>query len=350
MKAKNTRDHFRGCLLGGGIGDALGWPVEFLRQEEINKRVLKGELESIFEQPNRSAEFTDDTQMTLFTAEGILRAECRGKHKGIVHIPSVVYIAYQRWLTTQGYPSSKDNESILSGWLITNKALHQQRAPGNTCLTSLLSGQQGTTDKKINDSKGCGGVKRMAPIGLFFPKEHAFKVAVDCAALTHGHPLGYYSAGAFAYIIAEIIEGYELDRAVESAIEYLEYYTLDDKCHIQFKNAFHLAKSDRVPQDAIKEIGEGWVAEEALAIGIYCALKYRDDFAICVKTAVNHDGDSDSTGSIAGNLLGAYLGASNIPENWISNLELQEVITQVADDLFTRFRDDDEWWVRYPGY
>jgi ADP-ribosyl-[dinitrogen reductase] hydrolase len=69
-----------------------------------------------------------------------------------------------------------------------------------------------------------------------------------------------------------------------------------------------------------------------------------------VRLAVNHSGDSDSTGSIAGNLLGAMLGAHAIPSQWLEMLELREEITALADDLLTRFRGDGEWWARYPGW
>jgi hypothetical protein len=51
--------------------------------------------------------------------------------------------------------------------------------------------------------------------------------------------------------------------------------------------------------------------------------------------AVNHDGDSDSTGLIAGHLLGAMLGLSEIPARWLAPLELRGVIEEVADDLAT---------------
>ena len=66
-------------------------------------------------------------------------------------------------------------------------------------------------------------------------------------------------------------------------------------------------------------------------------------------SAVNHDGDSDSTGSIAGNILGAALGLNAIPEKWRMELELRDVIEQVAADLVTRFDETDEWWKKYPG-
>jgi ADP-ribosylglycohydrolase len=126
----------------------------------------------------KKAEITDDTQMTLFTAEGLLRAESRGREKGICHIPSVVYNAYIRWLHTQGYPKNKDHDLIYDGWLIGEKELYARRGPGNTCLSALLSGKMGTMERPINNSKGCGGVMRVAPVGLLYGKDEAFVISI----------------------------------------------------------------------------------------------------------------------------------------------------------------------------
>ena len=91
------------------------------------------------------------------------------------------------------------------------------------------------------------------------------------------------------------------------------------------------------------------MGEEALAISPYCALAAQEDFTRGVLLAVNHSGDSDSTGAITGNLLGLTLGAGAIPENWLSELELRAEIEAVAGDLFKQFEDTDSWWNRYPG-
>jgi len=115
---KRNKDHFRGCLLGGAIGDALGWPVEFLSMTEIKKKYGEEGITDLVAGIDGKAEITDDTQMTLFTAEGLLRAESRRREKGISRPPFVVYNAYLRWLHTQGYPQNKDKNSICDGWLI----------------------------------------------------------------------------------------------------------------------------------------------------------------------------------------------------------------------------------------
>jgi ADP-ribosylglycohydrolase len=287
--------------------------------------------------------------MTLFTAEGLLRAESRWMEKGICHVPSVVYTAYQRWLHTKGYEKKEELNRIYDGWLIDIEELHERRAPGNSCLTALSSTRQGTVEEPINNSKDCGGVMRVAPVGLYIPKESAFQMTVDCAALTHGHPSGYLSAGVLAYVIASVIEGADLNDAVLGGLAELKNHAGHEECGVILQRAIELSMSTD-PDEAIGMLGEGWVGEEALAISVYCSLRFKNDFKEALIAAVNHDGDSDSTGSITGNILGAYLGIDGILKEWIEKVELTEVISQVADDLFVRYREDSDWWDRYPGY
>ena len=71
-----------------------------------------------------------------------------------------------------------------------------------------------------------------------------------------------------------------------------------------------------------------------LAIAVYCALKYERDFDKAIRVAVNHNGNSDSTGAVCGNILGAYLGYDAIPQKYKEHLELHDVIIEIADDLF----------------
>ncbi|MFS0864386.1 ADP-ribosylglycohydrolase family protein [Fredinandcohnia sp. 179-A 10B2 NHS] len=347
---KRNKDHFRGCMLGGAIGDALGWPVEFMHYDEIVSTYGIDGIKDFSFSKNKPAEITDDTQMTLFTAEGILRAKTRGHLKGICHPPSVGYYAYQRWLYTQGHSKNEQFDWIYDGYLLQVQELFHQRAPGNTCLSALVSETQGTIDRPINNSKGCGGVMRVAPAGLVYHSKRAFEYATEFAALTHGHPSGYLAAGTLAYMIAKIIEGSDLNEACFAAVNELEKHDGHEECSSLLHKAIFLSKNERDPLVAIPQLGEGWVAEEALAISIYCSLVNETDFEKAVIHAVNHDGDSDSTGAITGNILGAYLGVSRIPPQWQDAVELNDVITNVADDLLTGFEDSEEWMKKYPGY
>ena len=105
--------------------------------------------------------------------------------------------------------------------------------------------------------------------------------------------------------------------------------------------ALRLTEENMDDVAAVHLLGQGWVGDEALAIAVYCAVKYENDFEGCLVAAVNHCGDSDSTGAIAGNILGAKLGLAGIPEYYRNNLELREEILTMADDLFEARREAD---------
>ena len=120
--------------------------------------------------------------------------------------------------------------------------------------------------------------------------------------------------------------------------------------------AIVLSENDRTDEENIRELGEGWVAEETLAIAIYCSLKYENDFNAGIIAAVNHDGDSDSTGAVVGNILGAIHGYDCIEEKWTRDLELHDVIIELADDLYDGCQMseyssyyDEAWYRKYVG-
>jgi ADP-ribosyl-[dinitrogen reductase] hydrolase len=355
---------FRGCLLGGAVGDALGAAVEFMDIDAIHKAFGPAGITDFAPAYGRVGAITDDTQMTLFTAEGFLRGYVRVVLKGIgPAFDSVTRHAYLRWLHTQGYPVSF-MEPGPDGWLMTLPDLFHRRAPGNTCLSALSAKHDHFGVPAQNQSKGCGGVMRVAPIGLFAarlsmkfedPRQIAFDWAVEAAALTHGHPTGQLAAGVFAAIIFDLASGQQPQEALNAARRILETKTGHVETLAAMDAAEDLAAGDSNDPDNLRRLGEGWVAEEALALSIYCMLRARN-FEDGVTMAVNITGDSDSTGSMTGNLLGALYGVHEIPERWASKVELREPILEIADDLAT-FPDweipesgDSYWWNRYPGW
>lgn len=346
-----------GCMLGGAVGDALGAPVEFLKLRDIKRRYGESGICGFVEFDDHTGRITDDTQMSLFTAEGLLRANVRQNDKGICHGPSIVKGAYLRWLRTQGGKVPKDTPDFISssGWLIREKELWEKRAPGITCISAL---QAGCWDDSIahNDSKGCGTVMRTAPVGLFFEPELAYTAGCEISAITHGHPTGITAGGAMAMLVSMLRRGKSIERAVDEVIEFLE--SAKDKSSDRSRDATEtiaILKHAKCAE-TISELGKGWIAEEALAIAIFCALKHPDDFRSGVIEAVNIDGDSDSTGAIAGNLLGAVNGMKGIPKEWVENLRERQIIETIAwDSLIGIETDDDgyatqEWWDKYPGY
>ncbi|WP_228276440.1 ADP-ribosylglycohydrolase family protein [Dechloromonas sp. H13] len=362
---------YRGCLLGGAVGDALGAPVEFMDVTAILKQFGAAGIRDFVPYANKLGAITDDTQMTLFTAEGLLRSANRARLSGgDPDFQTGVAQAYQRWLVTQG-DKSRLTPDVQSGWLIRHGPLFARRAPGITCLTTLCKMVR-HDEQARNDSKGCGGVMRMAPVGLFVSgKEEAatdhaqtaFDLGCQLAGITHGHPAGQHAAGVLAVLIVRVIQGASLPAALDEARTILKTRNDHEETLAAINLAVRLVEDSGDCDNHLRQLGQGWVAEEALAIAIYCALR-SNSFEEGVRLAVNLTGDSDSTGAIAGNLLGALYGVEAIPPRWLEPLELREVITAVADDLLSwpqwtigdRRPDDParlgEWayWVdRYPG-
>lgn len=340
-----TRDKYRGCLLGGAVGDALGYAVEFTGEEEIFRKYGEQGITMYERDKSGKALFSDDTQMTLFTANSLLvhTEEILNNHRENAYREFFVH-AYRCWYFTQGEEEQEEREAERF-WLMQVPELYSRRAPGLTCLSTFHSGKIGSVDNPKNESKGCGGVMRVAPIGLYLDEknhslEEVAKIAGEAAAVTHGHELGYIPAAVFTMIVNLAVNREDLSmmEIVETALDEVWYAFPEGEFMKQFQDlmnlALDLAVNEEEDLDAIHQLGAGWVAEEALAIATYCAVKYERDFEKGVIAAVNHGGDSDSTGAITGNILGAYLGMEAIPEKYKKDLELKEVILRMADELY----------------
>lgn len=332
-------DRYTGCLLAGAAGDALGGAVEFSTRDAILDAFGPAGITSYAEAYGGVGTVTDDTQMTLFTAEGLLRSWARDCAGGISCYAATTARAYLRWFITQG---GHPRHGVLataerSSWLSGHQELHDRRAPGTTCLEALrVTTRPGAPAD--NDSKGCGGVMRVAPVGLFAARAEwsaagTFDLAATLASLTHGHPSGSLPAGVFAVAIRDLVGGASLPDALSVAKGVLRTRAGHGETLAALDAAEALAGSGLSHDAAIARLGEGWVGEEALAIAIYSAL-VADDLEDAVIIAVNHDGDSDSTGAIAGNLLGARDGAAAIPPRWLKSLELHDVIVEMSHDLY----------------
>lgn len=348
QKREPFRDKIRGSLLGGAVGDALGYPVEFLSWNRIQARYGEAGIRDY--DPDMETGFalvSDDTQMTLFTANGILFGETRGAMRGIMGTPSgYVNRMYKEWLLTQT-GGSRSEDSI--SWLMDVPELWSSRAPGTTCMSALRSGERGSVKNPINDSKGCGGVMRVAPMGLRYSpmgmgwsREELDWEGAELAALTHGNSLGYMPAAVLVHIVNVGVyggcpRGDTLADAVGDAMDTARQLFGSDphwgELRTLIDRAEALAGNTASDEENIQALGKGWVAEETLAIAVYCALRYWDDFSKGVTAAVNHSGDSDSTGAVTGNILGAWLGCGAIEDKWKRGLELRDIILEMADDL-----------------
>ena len=345
-------DSIRGCLFGGAVGDALGYAVEFIEDYVIFERYgSEGITEYELDKVTCKALISDDTQMTLVTANGLLVGDTRGCMSGVRGRPRVyVAMAYQDWFYTQtgSYENRAERGYNQRSWLCDVPELYARREPGNTCLSALSeAARTGHIEDYIenpkNNSKGCGGVMRIAPLALNYQMaiDKLDMEAAQIAAITHGHSLGYMPAAVLCHIINRIVFPGEkkmtLREIVVEAKKTAEKIFEGDK-HLKeltdiIDRAIVLSENDFDDLENIRALGEGWVAEETLAIAIYCSLRYSDNFSRGIIAAVNHSGDSDSTGAVTGNILGALIGYEAIEGKWKKDLECADIILEMADDI-----------------
>lgn len=344
------QDKIRGSLIGGAIGDALGYPVEFIPSfRSIQYRygepgITRFDTDHTDDYRSSDASddkawITDDTQMTLFTACGLLNAQ------SYEQMPSAITEAYVEWYLSQG---NRHDAAYSKCWIKNIPALNVARAPGNTCMSALGAIYRGC--ESYNQSKGCGGIMRTAPVALYgaiddrLNIEQSMLLSAQAAKCTHLHPLGWLPSALEAYLLYRLVQN--VAPTVDDFRVYLSdgYVALsnlypDQQEHIDYlksltDKALLLVDASTSDVQNIEAIGEGWVGEEALAMAIYCTAKYFDNFEQAMIASVNHKGDSDSIGAITGNLLGAVVGYEALPQCYLEELELRNVILHVADDLW----------------
>lgn len=343
MENSILQDKCRGALVGGAVGDALGYEVEFMSLSAIRERFGENGIHD-FVLHDGVALFSDDTQMTLFTAEGVMNGVISTNAGDVRSLLPYIENAYLDWYKTQ----TEVPAGLSGSWLGHINALWARRAPGLTCMGALENISHGFGVE--NSSKGCGGVMRVAPIGIFnaaHPHNYGYRdtahLAGWSAEITHKHMASTFASALLATVVMNCIENETVDRmqffviVTNGLLMMREYFPGHDEEWQKFdrliRRALKLGNGDIAEEEAIRKLGEGWVGDEAVAIAIFSVMRYIDDFENCIVCAVNHDGDSDSTGAVAGNIIGAILGYSAIPEKYLTNLELHDVLLSVADDL-----------------
>jgi ADP-ribosylglycohydrolase len=318
----SLEDRFQGCLLGLAIGDALGYPTEFLTLKEIRKRHGPGGIQDI---PGNPALHSDDTQMSVAIGLALVKAG----HSDLDSLMEVVGQEFLRWFR------SPEND----------------RSPGNTSVKGCQDLESGVpwTQSGVVQSKGCGANMRVAPIGLYYWSDLSKLrlVARSSALVTHAHPTALVAAEITAMCVAWAAQGIPpleyLDRIrnLRQSSAQVWNVALGDVWRRASGWTELLAALDRVPQavsknseDICELLGGGWIAEEALACALACVLKSPQDYSSTVRRGANSSGDSDSIASIAGGISGAFLGMKAIPKDWRKRIENRQSLIDLSKHLY----------------
>ncbi|TWF91594.1 ADP-ribosylglycohydrolase family protein [Saccharopolyspora dendranthemae] len=357
-----SRDRFLGAVLGCAVGEALGMPVASDNWDEIRARHGADGITDYVPAGHPSGRLGSDTQLLLFSVEGVLRANI-ARRAGDTDDPiRHLQHAYQRWLHTQHLSWPRAAGVFLreapepDGWLVRQRALFQTRNPGRTMMRTLIAfakGQQpiGSPDHPVSDSAGSSAIMRAVPAALWSddPSE-VFALGMRSAALTHGHTTALLSAGALGFLTSRLLVGEPLADAVTGALAQLAPHQGHEEVTRRLTAAANLAGgAPLAPEELERELGTAGSAAEALAIGTYAALAADGDVDAALRIAANHSGNSATTAAVAGALTAAGTGAAKIPQRWTAELELHDVIAQLTHDATQEFGPRPPAWdTRYP--
>ena len=336
----------RGSLLGGACGDALGYPVEHKTIDAIRELYGETGLREM-ETCNGVAMVTDDTQMTIYTAQGLLYAG--KKHCDYGNTVREVHKSYLHWIASllpaedvlSRYESMYPREELERNELLENGAnpgLDKKMCRGGSTFRALLSGKLYSVSNPADEGVRCGTTMRSAPVAIYCYKNPslAFRLGRDCAAITHGYASAYLAAGVMCMVIARLINGSEMEEAIEESLDYLKTQKDGEELYAVLRKGVDLSRHpSEKPLDDIQTIGLGWRADENLAIAFYCCLRFGRDVKSALLACVNHSGDSDSVAAVCGNMLGAYVGEEGLPSEFVESIQFKELLCQQANSLFS---------------
>lgn len=358
-KKINEDDRFEGAMVGSAIGDAFGYPLQEMTYDEICERFEDiGAMELAVSGKTGTALFTDATQLSLFTADGILWASENDKAYDEI-CTSYVFYSYQLWLYMQTKTVAGKEYSWLferpkkeMSQLLRVKGLTKKRFMHDTNVKALLAAHNdnfGRLSSPVNENFDNCALKRVTSVGLFYGEdpEMAFRMGCDFGAITHSHPDGYLPCGVYAAVLSGLVNGKEPEEAIESALDILCGYDGHERCYNAVKNAVAMANSDEVdPQEGVQRLGLGVDAIEALAIAMFSFVLHQGSFRFAIELAANHDGDSAACAAVTGGLMGAYYGERELPKPWLKKLQHRALIETYADRLYEASSyaaaDDDE--------
>ncbi|MEU4471245.1 ADP-ribosylglycohydrolase family protein [Micromonospora sp. NPDC023888] len=319
-----------GSLFGLAFGDALGKPTEFLTVAEIEHRYGPTGPRELSGEP---ALVTDDTQMALAVGWAL--------HEAPALTPEVVEPLLRRRFLA--WAVSPDNN----------------RAPGMTCLRACGELGRGLRwqEATVAGSKGCGANMRVTPVGLLdVDLDTLAGLAQLQAGMTHGHPTGLAASELTAYAVFALRAGATLpelpalltERALAQRLVYRERWLGDlwqragspsprefiapgwDECLAALGRLTHALSQPDDDGDPCRATGEGWVAEEALATALLCAIRHADDPVAALARGATTAGDSDSIAALAGAFVGAAAGMAGWPTGWMDRIEYADQLATLG--------------------
>ncbi len=286
-----------GALIGTFVGDALGMPFEGWHFKAIERRY--GKINRMYNARLGKGTYTDDTQMMIAVAESLV------ENKGF---------------------NGKDMASKFLLNYDPRRGYGQGTVRSLSLLRSGVDWQEAGKRVFKGGSFGNGSAMRVAPVGIFYAQNtmKLKEVAYKSSQITHAHSLGKEGAALQASAVAEAFLRSPQDKLhpedfLANLIRKIprEAVIFHQKLNI----IGHLLKEKPSKDEVVEKLGIDSRAFQSIPSAIYCFLANSESFEESLVYAVGLGGDADTIGAMTGAIAGAYHSLSNIPVQWIDELE-----------------------------
>ncbi len=314
------KDKVRGAIVGVAIGDALGMPVESLRSETIKKYF---KWIRTYRTPNsktrnfhglKRGQWTDDTQLTLAIGESIVDNKCIN-YKDIADRHVKVFLNGRR------------------GWGGATKIGIQK----------IISGANWWDSGDLN-AAGNAPPMKIAPVGILYGLDIIGKIEMVAACtniskMTHGDERAIIGAILQSMLISKALRGgvEGLKHGLKYLYEEALYWESSSRCpsNERLSSKLHdITSVSNLRDYEIRDIfGVKPFINESLPFTYAMVHKYAFDPEQCLECIINQGGDADTTGALAGSLLGAAHGYFKFPPRWRKGLEERARLVKLADNL-----------------
>lgn len=310
MKDIKQKQSLLGAIFGVAVGDALGAPLEFMEAEEINRRhgrvteMIGGGWLNV-----RPGEVTDDTQMTLCVARGII--------ENPEDPVEAIGAEFVKWYQS----GPKDIGGTCAGSIHRAMETAEETAAWSTkdrpSKFDWTDAAEQTDAVMGGRSGGNGSLMRTVYVGMFYDSAEIRDKAIDISRMTHWD----IEAGRICALYCEIIDAVSKIRGYANGVRYFE-----------FKDAIRNSKFSEALEPGFIPRPSGWVVDSFRA-AIWAISKARREctsdkalFRAAMENAVNLGGDADTIGAITGGLAGAICRFSTIPRSWLEKLDKETTI------------------------
>lgn len=287
-----TESAIQGCLLGTALGDAIGLPYEGLSRQRVPKLLGPPQKHRLL---FGKGMVSDDTEHTCMVAQSLIKSSFDPQH------------------------FAEDFSKRLRYWLLTLPA-----GVGLATLKSILRLWVGYSPQRSGVySAGNGPAMRSGILGVVAPSQDVLNTLVHVSTrMTHSDPKA--EAGASAIALAARFAAGNAQPVPREYLDFVQDQIGEPELLQLLSQVVDSVEAGRSTDEFART--QGWndkvtgYVYQTVPVAIHSWLESPTDFRQAVMRVIRCGGDTDTTAAIVGGIVGAGVGRSELPEDWIAGL------------------------------